>query len=257
MNKLDFDELNPKLGIRAAVTDNLELRAAYFKVVKPALSSNRTLEPTQVAGFNQFFDDPNATKSKRYGIGLDGNLSPAVSYGVEFTKREIDGLVSPLGGQPFYEDRKELLHRAYAYWTPTDNLAVDLSLEYDRSENQSGSAVADVRPTDVETYSVPVSVRYYHPGGFFAGAKATYVDQQVEAEPSYTYQTGESDFTVVDLVLGYRLPKRRGIVSISVQNIFDEDFEYLDDSYRTFQDEPVAGPYLPELGIMGRLTVNF
>ena len=62
---------------------------------------------------------------------------------------------------------------------------------------------------------------------------------------------------VVDLMLGYRLPKRQGIVSLSVQNIFDEDFEYLDDSYRTFQDEPTAGPYLPELGIMGRLTLNF
>jgi Flp pilus assembly protein TadD len=257
VNHLDFDELNPKLGLRFAATDDLELRAAYFEVVKPALSSNRTLEPTQVAGFNQFFDDPNATKSKRYGVGLDGKLNPAFSYGVEFTKRDIDGLVSPLGAQPFFEDRDEQLHRAYAYWTPAESLAVDLSLEYDRSENQANSAVADVRPTDVTTYSVPVSVRYFHPDGLFAGATATYVDQEVEAESNYQYQTGSSDFTVVDLSVGYRLPKRQGIVSLSVQNVFDEEFDYLDDSYRTFQDEPSVGPYLPERSIMGRLTLNF
>ncbi|MDH3980264.1 MAG: TonB-dependent receptor, partial [Gammaproteobacteria bacterium] len=262
----DFDEFNPKLGLRVAATDDVEFRAAYFEVVKPPLSSNRTLEPTQVAGFNQFFDDPNGTKSKRYGVGLDARLNPAFSYGVEFTKREVEWLINPSFGQPlFFEDRDEQTHRAYAYWTPTERLAVDLSLEYDRFENQDNSLVLDVTPTDVKTYSLPLSVKYFHPGGWFAGARATYVDQEVEAvetpafpgAPTYRYQTGDSDFTVVDLMLGYRLPKRQGIVSLSVQNIFDEDFEYLDDSYRTFQDEPTAGPYLPELGIMGRVTLNF
>ena len=257
-NSFDIDEFNPKLGLRVAATDDVEFRAAYFEVVKPPLSSNRTLEPTQVAGFNQFFDDPNGTKSKRYGVGVDARLNPAFIYGVEITKREVEWLINPSAGQPlFFEGRDEQTHRAYAYWTPADRLAVDLSLEYDRFENQSNSLVADVTPTDVTTYSLPVSVKYFHPGGLFAGARATYVDQEVKAGAGYQFQTGSSDFTVVDLMLGYRLPKRQGIVSIAIQNVFDEDFEYLDDSYRTFQDEPTAGPYLPELGIMGRVTLNF
>ena len=254
---LDFDEVNPKLGIRAEVMDNLELRASYFEVVKPALSSNRTLEPTQVAGFNQFFDDPNGTRSKSYGLALDGKTSPTLRYGVEFTRREIEGLVSPLGAEPFFEDRKEWLHRAYAYWTPADSLAVDFSLEYDRSENQDESAVSDVRPTKVDTYSFPVSIRYFHAGGAFVGVTTTYVDQEVEAESDYKYQTGSSNFTLVDLVVGYRLPQRKGIMSLSFQNLFDEEFEYLDDSYRSFQDEPNAGPYIPDSSVMARLTLNF
>ena len=254
---LDFDETNTKLGIRAEVMDNLELRASYFEVVKPALSSNRTLEPTQVAGFNQFFDDPNGTKSERYGLGLDGKASSTLSYGVEFTRREIEGLVSPLGAEPFFEDRDEWLHRAYVYWTPADSLAVDFSLEYDRSENQDDSAVSDSRPTRVDTHSFPVSIRYFHPGGAFVGVRTTYVDQEVEAESDYQYQTGSSNFTLVDLVVGYRFPQRKGIMSLSFQNLFDEEFDYLDDSYRTFQDEPNAGPYIPDSSVMGRLTLNF
>jgi hypothetical protein len=254
---LDFDETNTKLGIRAEVMDNLELRASYFEVVKPALSSNRTLEPTQVAGFNQFFDDPNGTKSERYGLGLDGKASSTVSFGVEFTRREIEGLVSPLGAEPFFEDRDEWLHRAYVYWTPADSLVVDFSLEYDRSENQDDSAVSDSRPTKVDTHSFPVSIRYFHPGGAFVGVRTTYVDQEVEAESDYQYQTGSSNFALVDLVIGYRMPQRKGIMSLSFQNLFDEEFDYLDDSYRTFQDEPNAGPYIPDSSVMGRLTLNF
>jgi hypothetical protein len=254
---LDFDETNAKLGLRAEVTDNLELRASYFEVVKPALSSNRTLEPTQVAGFNQFFDDPNGTKSERYGVGLDGRLNPAVSYGVEISKREIEGLVSPLGAEPFFEDREEELHRAYVYWTPTDKMAVDFSLEYDRFENEDDSAVSGVTPTKVSTYSFPVALRYFYGSGAFAGIKATYVDQEVDAESNYEFQTGSSHFTLVDLVVGYRMPNRRGIMSLSFQNVFDEEFDYLDDSYRTFQDEPSAGPYIPDSSVMGRLTLNF
>ena len=45
--------------------------------------NNRTVEPTQIAGFNQFFDDINATKSTRYGAGLDWSLNPALTLGVK------------------------------------------------------------------------------------------------------------------------------------------------------------------------------
>ncbi len=64
-------KVNPKFGVRWNIFDNLQFRAAWFQTLKPALANNQTLEPTQIAGFNQFFDDVNATKSTRYGFGLD------------------------------------------------------------------------------------------------------------------------------------------------------------------------------------------
>jgi hypothetical protein len=39
------------------------LRAAAFRVLKRTLITDQTLEPTQVAGFNQFFDDANLTEA--------------------------------------------------------------------------------------------------------------------------------------------------------------------------------------------------
>jgi hypothetical protein len=73
----DSDELessssvNPKLGILWNITPWTLLRAGAFKTLKRSLIANQTLEPTQSAGFNQFFDDPNGTESVRYGVGVD------------------------------------------------------------------------------------------------------------------------------------------------------------------------------------------
>ena len=83
------------------------------------------------------------------------------------------------------------------------------------------------------------------------------MDQKVERTAASSLPQGDSNFTVVDLSVGYRMPKRRGILSLSVQNLFDKEFKYQDDSYREFGDEPSMSPYTPERVIMGRLVLNF
>ena len=62
---------------------------------------------------------------------------------------------------------------------------------------------------------------------------------------------------MVDAAVGYRLPKRFGILSFSVTNLFDQKFHYQDDSYREFQDLPSIGPYFPERLFFGRVTLNW
>ena len=114
-------------------------------------------------------------------------------------------------------------------------------------------------PEDVKTFSVPIGARYFHPSGVFAGFSVTYVNQQVERTSASTLSDaeGSSDFFLVDAAIGYRIPRRFGIASLSVTNLFDESFKYQDDSFREFQDAPSVGPYLPDRLIMGRLTLNF
>ena len=58
---MKVQKVNPKFGVQWNITDDLVLRGAVFRTVKPALVNNQTLEPTQVAGFNQLFDDPNGS----------------------------------------------------------------------------------------------------------------------------------------------------------------------------------------------------
>ncbi|WP_312914414.1 hypothetical protein, partial [Candidatus Competibacter phosphatis] len=68
---LNRNELNPKLGVQWTINDYLSLRAAAFQTVKRTPLIEQTIEPTQVTGFNQFFDDAYMTLSKNYGLGLN------------------------------------------------------------------------------------------------------------------------------------------------------------------------------------------
>jgi hypothetical protein len=250
---------NPKLGVQWDIQPTLQLRAAAFQVMKPALINNSTLEPTQVAGFNQLFDDINGTKSQRYGVALDWMAKQNVNAGVEFTYRKLDEPVLDFfAGEWITEQRKEYWDRLYVDWTPSNRIAVHSELVYDQYTSETGiSTEFDNLPEKVTTWSLPVKVNYYDPSGFFAGLGGTYVDQTVRRSVNATQASGDDNFFLVDASIGYRFPKRLGIASLAVMNVFDTDFKYQDDSYREFRDEPSTGPYFPTRTIMGRVTLSF
>jgi tetratricopeptide (TPR) repeat protein len=255
----DFDQdgFYPKFGLRWQFNEAVSARVAAFKVMKPVLVSNRTLEPTQIAGFNQFFDDINATTSKRYAGGVEWTVNDQFKLGGELTLRYLDEPVF-VGSDAVIEDREEEYHRVYSYWTPTSNLAVNAQLVYDLYKSDDGIATTfDNLPERVRTVSLPIGVTYFRPSGLFAGVVGTYVDQRVERAVTATQADGNDQFFVFDASLGYRLPKRRGTISLGVRNLFDTDFNYQDDSYREFRDEPSTGPYFPDRTILGQVTLSF
>jgi outer membrane receptor protein involved in Fe transport len=140
-------------------------------------------------------------------------------------------------------------------------LALSAELSYDRFEMEQGN-LTDLGgdPKELETISIPLAARYFHPSGFFAGAGVSFVHQRVErTAPAETegFSDGEESFFVVDAALGWRFPDRRGVASLRVNNLFDERFLYQDDSFREFRDEPSVGPYLPSLQVIGMVTLSF
>ncbi|HEY9194198.1 MAG TPA: TonB-dependent receptor, partial [Methyloversatilis sp.] len=253
------NRVNPKLGVQWDITPAVRLRAAGFHVIKPALVSNRTLEPTQIAGFNQLFDDINGTRSKRYGIGMDWKATPDLKTGIEFTRRDLDEpLLDALASRWITEARDERLHRLYADWTLSRRFALHSELVYDRYRSEHGIATADNNlPEKVVTWSVPVRLNYFDPSGVFAGLGLSWVDQTVHRSTTATQASGSDRFVVVDTSIGYRLEGRRGVISLAVKNLFDSGFRYQDDSYREFRDEPSVGPYFPERTVMTRFAVSF
>jgi hypothetical protein len=258
-NALKVEKVNPKFGVQWNITDDLTLRGAVFRYVKPALVNNQTLEPTQVAGFNQLFDDTNGAAAWRYGVGLDHRLTDNLFIGTEATWRQISEPILDFEAQnKRLENTDEQTHRAYVHWLPIPELALNLEFVYDKFEAQQGKNLTDGFgvPEKAVTYSVPLGARYFHPSGFFAGAGVTYVNQDVN-RADFAGPEGNDDFFYVDAAIGYRLPRRFGIVSFSVTNLLGQDFKYQDDSYREFQDQPSIGPYFPERLFFGRVTLNW
>jgi tetratricopeptide (TPR) repeat protein len=259
---LSESSFNPKFGMQWDVTSKFRLRAAWLRTLKPALINNRTIEPTQVAGFNHLFDDINGTKSTRYGGGFDWHLTQDLFLGGEITWRHLDEPVtvseSGVIQSVKFENRKEELHSLYLYWTPTDRLALKTEFVYDLYRSELGVATENgTVPEIVETFSAPISLSYFDPSGWFARLGGTFVHQKLGLAKTAVQDQGNDSFFLVDADLGYRFPKRWGLASIGVKNLFNTQFKYQDDSFREFRDEPSTGPYFPDRIIIGRIVLNF
>jgi tetratricopeptide (TPR) repeat protein len=253
---VDRDQFNPKLGFTFNPLTDTTIRAAVFRVLKKTLISDQTLEPTQVAGFNQFFDDGEGTKSWRYGFAVDQKFSSDIYGGIEYSKRDLevpfeDIPTSPTASPEIKEaDWEEQLGRAYFYWTPQPWLALSAEYNYERFDRDK-EFVAGIE--QVETHSFPFGMNFYHPSGFSARLNTTYRDQEGSFQPQDVedpsiFFSGSDQFWIVDFSIGYRLPKRFGLVTFGARNLFDKSF--------SFQDtDPVSPAIQPERMIFGKYTL--
>ena len=248
------DQFNPKFGVTWEPIPGTTLRAAAFRTFKRTLLTNQTLEPTQVAGFNQFYDDLETSTSWRYGIALEQKFSHAVFGGFELSKRDLNVPI------PFTDattgtttvrrkDWEEYLVRPYFFWTPHEWLALSAAYQYDQFDR---SADFGFGLKSLTTHRVPLGFRVFHPTGVSFALNSTYFHQegQFQRRGGVCCQSGESNFWVVDTVLSYRLPKRYGVVTIGAKNVFDREFR--------FQETDFNNPTLqPGRAFFARLTLAF
>jgi tetratricopeptide (TPR) repeat protein len=226
---LDRNKFNPKFGVTWYPFDDTTVRGAVFKTFKRTLITDQTLEPTQVAGFNQFFDDADATDAWVYGIGVDQKFSQNIYGGTEFVYRDLSvPYLTSSDTQLKWEDAgfDESLARAYLYWTPHDWLAFRVEYGYENFEFTEQLSQGAER---VETHSVPLGVNFFHPSGLFGALKATwyYQDGKFEKFDTITVKNADNTFWMVDAAVGYRLPNRYGFITAGVTNLFDNNnFNY-------------------------------
>ncbi len=248
------DQFNPKFGITWNALPDTTLRAAVFRAFKRTLLTNQTLELTQVAGFNQFYDDIESTDSWRYGIAVDQKFSRTVFGGAELSRRDLKvpaSVTNPFTDVTEVErtDWHEDLARAYLFWTPHEWLALSAEYQYERVRRVPDFGLGLVEAT---THRVPLGLRFFHPSGLGFAVKATYFHQdgdfQRKAVPCCESDT--SDFWVVDTTIDYRLPKRYGFLTIGAKNLFDRKFNY--------QETDFNNPTIqPDRTFFARLTLSF
>ena len=120
------NQVDPKLGVIWALSRFTTIRAAGLRTLKRSQLVNQTLEPTHVAGFNQFFDDINGTDAKQYGIGVDHKISASWLAGLELLRRDLDVPVS----SELIERQKQKFHRAYLNFAPSNQLALSAEIYF-------------------------------------------------------------------------------------------------------------------------------
>jgi hypothetical protein len=251
---IGVQKLNPKLGISWQATKTSTLRAAAFRTITRSLSNSQTIEPTQVSGFNQFYDDPVGTKAKVYGLAVDQVFYTDLSGGVEYRWRNTQ--VPLIDGNPDEVNWDEQFGRAYLYWTPTQRVAASAEYQYEDFKRDQ-AFTGEFQANRVQTQRVPLTVNYFHPSGFFSRLRTTYYNQQGEfstAGPVFVPDAPTEDkndqFWLVDASVGYRLPKRYGFISAGVSNLFNEKFNFVD-------TDPYDPQIVPERFFFTRLTLSF
>ena len=196
--------------------------------------TDQTLEPTQVAGFNQFFDDPDATDAWVYGGAVDQKIGKDIYLGAEFAYRDLNVpfFAQEEAGAPItISEAKwdESLGRLYGYWTPHKWVALRAEYQYEKVERDE-QLTEGIRK--LTTHRIPLGVSFFHPSGFSVGLKATYYHQEGDIERTTIafglFEKGEDNFWLVDAAISYRLPKRYGLITLGVTNLFDKEFNYYD-----------------------------
>ncbi len=252
-------KVSPKVGMQWNVFEGVRLRAAYLQYVKRAIVLDQTIEPTQIAGFNQFFDDTNASETERFGIGLDMTLLSTIFGGVELSRRELKvPVINQFGAMPFFDRREDLL-RGYLYLTFCRYWAVSSEFVYERFKRSNNDPtvfrgmISDRIPSKVHTFSVPLALRFFQSEGFFGEFGGTFVHQDIDAPPGSTFSRDEDSFFLVNAALGYRFPRRLGIISIEGRNLFDKEFLYQDINIQSPRKD-ISAPFLQDRTVLIRLT---
>jgi tetratricopeptide (TPR) repeat protein len=239
----DRNQFNPKFGVTWIPRPGTAVRAAAFRVLRRTLPfTSQTIEPTQVAGFNQFFDDLEGTDAWTYGAAAEQRITDSLFAGLSYSQRDLDvpifstGLPAPFTFQRY--DWKERQGRAYVYWAPDPRLALSADYMHERQDREAFLV------KEVTTHRVPLSARFFHPSGLFATATGSYFDQDGQffrngqAPTTSTPESGSDRFWIFDASAGYRLPNRWGIVSVEGKNLFDRSFHYQD----TDPNRPIIQP---------------
>ena len=250
------DRINPKVGVTWLPTEKLTVRAASFKTLHGTLTTSKQnpqprLEPFQVAGFNQFPLAANGDEATVSGLAVDGKVSSKLFLGVEVTGRDVESSVTDFSGSPVATEATEDSARTYLYWTPRQD--VSFSAQY-QNDHLSSDENGPLGVTLLRTERLPLEARYFNANGFSAGIRTSWFHQQGEfvvmGPEGGAVEAGEDDFWIVDLSLGYRLPNRRGVLSLNVDNLLDEEFR--------FQDlDPENPSIMPERIAYFRFTLSF
>ncbi len=243
------EQFNPKFGLTWNPHPSTTLRGSVLRTLKRTLITDQTLEPTQVAGFNQFYDDFNQTQAWRYGGALDQKLGGDAYAGVEFSKRDLTVPFIDLDSVTQEAPSDESMARAYLFAAPHRFLSLRAQYIYERFKRDD---LLTFGFRELETHRVPLGIGFFHPKGLSASVTATYWKQEGQFEDLNAFppefKADSSTFWLVDAAINYRLPKRYGFITVGATNLFDKNFQY----FEVDIDNPTIQP---KRAIFARVTL--
>ena len=235
----NINQFNPKFGITWNPLPDTTFRTAVFRTLKRTLVTDQTLEPTQVAGFNQFYDDINGTKAWNYGGAIDQKFTREIFGGVQYTNRHLNVPGFDLFGNPTRVNWTENVATTYLFWTPHPWVALRTGYQYERNRE---NVLVTSGALQLNTQRVPLGISLFHPSGLGAYLTSTYYHQYGQFQRvNFAFQSGSDVFWLVDLALRYRLPERYGFFTVGATNLGNSKFKFFNTDFNNPNIQPKRG----------------
>ena len=218
----------------------------FYKLAS-SIGRLQTLEPTQVSGFNQFFEDVGGTRSWNYGVGVDQSFASIVFFGASWLRRDrtipeadcpapnpFSGCSGVAGTVVNDKTSKDDIASAYVNVLIGKRVAASVDWDFDkRLFDTTTMSPLFLFQDRFETQRIRPQFRFFLPIGFYASVRGTHYDQEVDQFDDLTSTartTINSSFWIIDAAVGWRLPKRLGSVSIEGTNLGDKQFDFYEQS---------------------------
>lgn len=221
-SNLKLAKLNPKLGLQWPLSDSIDLRLAYFQTLDRQLLVDQTLEPTTIAGFNQFYDDFNGSRARFAGMAFDQQFSDTVFASLAFSDRKIR----------LQSERDEKLASAVINWAVNERWALSANYRAEREEADN---------LKIKTKIAPLSLAWYYNKHINVKLTGTWVKQR-----NHLCAACETaNFNLLDLFLRYQWPTYKASLGLQVKNLLDKDFLFQDNAYKAHDRFDIDHPFVP------------
>lgn len=273
----EVNRLSPKAAVIWDVSSKVRVRGAYAQGLGGvSYDESVRLEPTQLAGFSQSFrsliseslvGSVEAPRHEILGGALD--LRPWtrawLSLQAEALRERVDrelgvfdydafGSPAAVPSSTLEElDYSEYNVRAVFNQVVQENWFLEGQYQFThsslaRSLPDIAATPAFLRTTDLtaDMHQLGFSPTWQSPKGFFVRGEFWEIIQRTGGSAE---QPPGDDFQLLNLFAGYRLPHRRGDVTLGVINLFDQDYHFSPLSYHP--------EYTHKRALYTRLRLNF
>jgi len=230
-------EWSPKLGATFHLTENIEAHAAIYKNFKRYLATKQTIEPTNILGSNQFYEDLSGTISKNKSAYINFTPNDIFSFGVSGLIRDAESPVyEDLTGDVSRYDIRQTFGSVYGAYMPTPQMALTIKYLYEDYDFSDLPSIDLNTLASSITRSVPVAISYFLNKNWSLNLEERYINQINNLNLSVITEddlilnekiSRKESGAITTFSIKRKLPNRLGELQIGAQNLFDSKKQYV------------------------------
>jgi hypothetical protein len=248
---------NPLIGLNYEINQSNTVRLAFQSYVNDHFLLNASsIAPPEVAGFPSWVNADDGTQVKDFGLLWESQWDPKTFTVLRLEADRIEDPEYSLNTPKnvVFDYRDESFGGSFTVNRLLSScLGLSAGLSGKRVSLSAPPNVGNIGSTgDYIELSGDVQLKYQHPSGWFASIKDTVVHQDLGGLSDLSLKQAEfgNPFNLVDIGIGKYFDNKRGLVQLTITNIFNQHFYY--------QLEPVElSNFYPDREILFSLRLFF